>query len=138
MAVGEESDDQGAVDARVAELKAALTERDAKIAALSKQVELLTELLSRNSKNSHLPPSSDGPGSSGSAAGQRKPKSDRKRGGQKGHRGSYRELLPAERVDTFVTCSRAYAWAARTRCRKSSTSTRFVISSWSCVTTGRI
>jgi len=102
VAVGDEIEDQRATDTLVAELKAALVERDAKIAALSKQVELLTELLNRNSKNSHLPPSSDGPSSGGSAVGHSKPKSDRKRGGQKGHRGSYRELLPTERVDTFV------------------------------------
>lgn len=93
----------------MAVLEAALAERDAQVAALTEQVgkqsaqiELLTELLNRNSKNSHLPPSSDGPGAGGGAVGSRRPKSERKRGGQKGHRGSYRELLPAERVDTFV------------------------------------
>ena len=111
MAVGDEGDERGAVDPseRVARLEAALAERDAQLAALTEQVAkltaqigALTELLNRNSKNSHLPPSSDGPGSSGGAVGGRRPKSERKRGGQKGHRGSYRELLAAERVDTFV------------------------------------
>jgi hypothetical protein len=29
-------------------------------------------------------------------------KSDRKRSGQKGHKGSYRELVPVDAVDTFV------------------------------------
>ena len=94
----------------LAERNTELAEQDAKLAALSEQVarqsaqiELLTELLNRNSKNSHLPPSSDGPGSGGGAAtGSGRPKSGRKRGGQKGHRGSHRELLPPERVDTFV------------------------------------
>jgi len=109
VAVDDEADDQQATRMRVAELEAALYEQHAKVAELSElvakqsaQIELMSELLNRNSKNSHLPPSSDGPGSSGSPAGHRKPKSGGKRGGQKGHRGSYRELLPAERVDTFV------------------------------------
>jgi len=89
-------------DAKLAEQDAKLAEQDAKLAELSEQVSKLTELLGRNSRNSHLPPSSDGPGSSGGAAGTGQPKSGRKRGGQKGHRGSHRELLAAERVDTFV------------------------------------
>jgi transposase len=118
VAVSDEAAEQ-AGGAEVAALKAAVAERDARIAegaaklaeltkqneALSKQVELLTELVNRNSKNSHLPPSSDGPGSgaSGDRAARNKRKAERrKRGGQKGHRGSHRELLPAERVDTFV------------------------------------
>lgn len=111
MAVGDEADDRRATEpgARVALLEAAVAERDAQLAALTEQVarqsaqiEMLTELLNRNSRNSHLPPSSDGPGSGGGAPGTRRPKSGRKRGGQKGHRGSHRELLPADRVDTFV------------------------------------
>lgn len=110
MAVGDEADSEAVKDARIAALEVALAERDAKIAeqdariaALTKQVELLTELLNRNSKNSHLPPSSDGPGSgsvSGRAA-RNKRKAERRRGGQKGHRGSHRELLSADHVDTF-------------------------------------
>lgn len=109
MAVGGEADEGRETEREVAALKAALAERDAQFVALTEQVakltaqiEVLTELLSRNSKNSHLPPSSDGPGASGGSAGGHRPKSERKRGGQKGHRGSYRELLPAEHVDTFV------------------------------------
>ncbi len=109
MAVGDEAE-QGATEARVAELEVVVGEQRAKVAELTAlvakqaaQIEVLTELLNRNSKNSHLPPSSDGPGSGGgAAAGRRRPKSGRKRGGQKGHRGSYRELLPVERVDTFI------------------------------------
>jgi len=100
VAVGDETDDRRELKARVEFLETTLAERDAKIAVLTKQVELLTELVNRNSKNSHLPPSSDGPGAGG--AGGRRPKSGRKRGGQKGHRGSYRELLPVEQVDTVV------------------------------------
>jgi transposase len=120
VAVGDQANDgtggDGAAaiaerDAKIAERDAKIAERDARIAeltakveALTKQVEQLTELLNRNSKNSHLPPSSDGPGSSfrGGRAERNKRKAERKRGAQKGHRGSHRELLPTERVDTFV------------------------------------
>lgn len=55
------------VKAENAELKARIAEQDAKIAAPTKQVELLTKLLNRNSKNAHLPPSSDGPGDGAAA-----------------------------------------------------------------------
>ena len=106
MAAGDQADEQAskANDATPDERDARIAELTAQVEALTKQVELLTEQLNRNSKNSHLPPSSDGPGSSsrdGKAA-RNKRKAERRRGGQKGHRGSYRELLPPERVDTFV------------------------------------
>ena len=110
MAPGDEADTR-AKDERIAALEAAIVDRDARIAALTsqvdaptKQVEVLTELLNRNSKNSHLPPSSDKPGSSarGGKAARNKRKAERKRGAQKGHRGSHRELLPVERVDTVI------------------------------------
>jgi len=94
-----------ALEAAVAERDAQIAEQDAKIEALTKQVEVLTELLNRNSNNSHQPPSGDAPGSSprSDRAAKNKRKAERrKRGGQKGRRGSHRELLPAEQVDTFV------------------------------------
>jgi transposase len=109
VATGDGTDE--AVEGRVASLEAAVAERDAKIAAqaeqlakLTEQVAELKELLGRNSRNSHLPPSSDGPGagSSSGSPGKLRKKSGRKRGGQKGHRGSHRELLPESRVDSFV------------------------------------
>lgn len=68
------------------------------VAALLKQVAELTEKLGRNSRNSHLPPSSDPPGS----ASGKKPPGTRKRGGQRGHRGHRRDLLPPEKVNAFV------------------------------------
>ena len=113
MAAGDEANDGSSAaaaaalaerDAKIAELTASNAELAAKVEALTKQVELLTELLNRNSKNSHLPPSSDGPGSSfrGGKAERNKRKAERKRGAQKGHRGSHRELLPVKHVDTFV------------------------------------
>ena len=76
-----------------------LTER---VAALTETVSTLLEAQKRNSSNSNLPPSSDPPGSAGDEA-KRKPKGKgRKRGGQRGHRGSYRSLLPPEKVDEVV------------------------------------
>jgi transposase len=108
VATGDATDED--VEGRIASLQAAVAERDATIAEqaeqlakLSAQVAELKELLGRNSRNSHLPPSSDGPGA-GSRGGSPNPrgKSGRKRGGQKGHRGSHRVLLPPERVSKVV------------------------------------
>ena len=93
-----------ALFATLAALNSTLAARDATVAALTEQLAKLSELLGRNSRNSHLPPSSDGPGSGagGAAASKLRKKSERKRGGQKGHRGSYRALVSAAHVDTFV------------------------------------
>lgn len=87
-------------DAKLAEQDAKLAEQATKIAELTAKVTKLTEALGLNSKNSHLPPSSDGPGSN--AKGKPLRKFGGKRGGQKGHRGKHRRLLPPESVDTFV------------------------------------
>jgi len=92
---------------RIAELERQVAERDAIIEALTerlKQLERtvaeLSERLNRNSNNSHLPPSSDGPGGRQGKKGQEV--SLRKRGGQKGHRGNHRKLLPPDEVDHIV------------------------------------
>jgi transposase len=105
---------------RIAELEAALAAKDgefaavlvakdaeiaaltAQVAALIKQVADLTEKLGQNSRNSHLPPSSDPPGTAGKGSGAQRPKSERRRGGQRGHRGSRRTLVPPEQVNDFV------------------------------------
>jgi transposase len=99
-------------DERIAELERQLAERDAVIAArdariadleervatLTKQVAEMLEKAGRNSRNSHLPPSSDPPGT---RAGKGKG-STRKRGGQPGHGGARRVLLPPEQVDETI------------------------------------
>lgn len=77
-----------------------IAELTAQVGTLTAQVEKLTELNGRNSKNSHLPPSSDGPGAGGKS--KLRGKSGRKWGGQKGHRGNHRSLLPDASVDSFV------------------------------------
>ena len=65
------------------------------VTALTARVAELTERLGQNSRNSHLPPSSDPPGAGGKVGGPRS-KSGRPRGGQRGHRGSRRELVAAD------------------------------------------
>jgi len=79
-----------------------LVERDqlivvllAKIKALTAQVAELEARLGRNSSNSSQPPSSDPPESPRKG----KEPTGRKRGGQPGHPGAKRELLPLEQVD---------------------------------------
>jgi transposase len=67
---------------------------------LKEEVAKLQEQLGVNSNNSSKPPSSDGPGQK---IVKGKPKErGQKRGGQKGHKGHRRELLPIEQVDEMV------------------------------------
>jgi transposase len=115
VAIGDREESEQGLEARIAVLEGALAERDTKLAERDAKLAELTGLvaelralneqlaaqLGQNSKNSHLPPSSDGPGSGAGAGGGRQ-RSGRKRGGQKGHRGMYRELLAPEHVDEFV------------------------------------
>ncbi len=90
-------------DARIAELEGQVATLSAQVAMLTKQVAELMEKLGRNSRNSHLPPSSDPPGTRG-ASGKSKGSKPvmRKRGGQPGHGGSRRTLVPVEDVDEVV------------------------------------
>ena len=99
--------------ARIAELEATLVAKNACIAELEHQVgelrDLVAELherLGQNSSNSHKPPSSDPPGGprgcKGKGQGQNKPK--RKRGGQRGHKGHHRALIPPSEVTQVVDC----------------------------------
>lgn len=91
-------------DALIVAKDARIEDLEGQVAALSKQVAMLAEKLGQNSRNSHLPPSSDPPGSASKGGKEKKPrgKRKRKRGGQRGHKGNSRELLPAEQVDKFV------------------------------------
>jgi transposase len=97
---------------QIAQLVALLKERDAVIEAqrlqiekLQRQVAVLMAAVGKNSKNSHLPPSSDGPGARSSGDGAEKggkKGSGRKRGGQPGHTGSKRQWLPPEQINEIV------------------------------------
>lgn len=62
----------------------------------------LEERLKLNSRNSSKPPSSDGPGTPPPS--HPRPKSGKRQGGQPGHKGSHRAMLPAEQVSQVVNC----------------------------------
>lgn len=64
-----------------------------------KVIEDLEEKLKTNSKNSGLPPSSDGLKKEKLKKKQKKGKNKRRQGGQPGHVGKARDLLPLEEVD---------------------------------------
>ena len=90
----------------IEELRAALATEQARaaqleerVAQLEKQLAKALELLGRNSGNSNNPPSSDPPSSKKSTKKRLKNPS---RGGQKGHKGSHRQLLPPEQVSEVV------------------------------------
>jgi transposase len=76
---------------------AALREQVAQVDDLKAEIAELRERLGQNSSNSSKPPSSDSPSYNPKPA--REAEGHRKRGGQPGHRGSTRKLLPAEEVD---------------------------------------
>ena len=84
--------------AKVSEIEAINAELQGRVAQLEEQLAKAFELLGQNSGNSNKPPSSDPP----NAKQAKKKKKGRRRGGQKGHRGSRRELLSPEQVDEVV------------------------------------
>jgi len=72
---------------------------DRRIQQLEARVEKLERQLVKSSRNSSLPPSSDPPGKTPRRS---KDRSGRKRGGQPGHEGRGRDLLPACAVDEVI------------------------------------
>jgi transposase len=91
-----------ALDSQLAERDVQLAERDEKLAKIEEQlkaalarIEELEAKLSQSSSNSSKPPSSD-PWFKGRPQKPRRQKGKRKQGGQKGHKGHHRELLPPE------------------------------------------
>jgi transposase len=88
---------------RLREENAKLTARVAELEALVAKLEtLVAELkarLEQNSRNSSMPPSSDPPST---PVLPKKPGSGRKPGGQPGHPGHQRELVPAGQVDKMI------------------------------------
>jgi transposase len=71
------------------------------VEVLQGRVAELEEQVSLSSRNSSQPPSQDGPDTPRPAL---KKQSGRPRGGQKGHPGHYRALVPSEQVDVIVPC----------------------------------
>ena len=84
---------------RISKLEKLLEGALVRLSALEKENAELRSRLGMNSSNSSKPPSSDPPGKK---AEPKKPKSKRRRGGQPGHKGHKRSLLPVEEVDTLV------------------------------------
>jgi len=73
----------------------------ARVTVLEATVQELTERTQQDSRNSSRPPSSDG--ASRKRRTRRRHPSGRAPGGQPGHRGQTRELLPLEQVDVIIT-----------------------------------
>jgi len=84
------------LEIRIAELQRMLAERDARIAELEAEIARLRGEVDKNSSNSGKPPSSDSPAQR--AERPKKPGSGRKPGGQPGHEGHQRALVPPEKV----------------------------------------
>ncbi len=80
-----------AMDRRIQQLESHVARQDERIAKLERQ-------LNRSSKNSSQPPSADGPG----VQARSEDPSGRPRGGQLGHEGKGRPLLPAWAVDEVI------------------------------------
>src|SRR3954452_12697997 len=80
-------------------LRAANVALQAESAVLHERVRELEARLGQTSANSSHPPSSDPPQA---PARSKTPPSGRKRGGQPGHRGVHRALLPVEQVDEVI------------------------------------
>ena len=82
----------------IAQLLQIIAEQQARIVALEARGADLEARLGQNSQNSSQPPSADPP----TVTRARRPPSGRQPGGQPGHEGHQRMLIPAEQVDTIV------------------------------------
>jgi transposase len=71
---------------------------------LQAEVAELKEQVNRNSRNSSQPPSSDGPAQQPPKAEAKTPEKKRRRGGQPGHQGYQRDLIPVDEVDQVEVC----------------------------------
>jgi len=85
-----------ALSARIDAQDAQIALQAGQIEKLLARVEDLEQRLGRNSRNSSRPPSQDPPGAPARKRGQG---SGRRQGGQPGHEGRHRRLLPAERIN---------------------------------------
>lgn len=72
----------------------------ARVHELEVEIAILHERVNRNSRNSSRPPSSDGPEVHREP--RQRAKSGRKRGGQPGHKGTRRRLVPVEQVKEVI------------------------------------
>ncbi len=90
------------LERQVEALLAKVAEQAATIAAQVAEIAELKRRLGENSSNSNKPPSTDPP--SARAERPAPPPSGKRRGGQPGHKGHRRELLPAAQVTDQVDC----------------------------------
>ena len=81
-----------------AEAQAYIRALEARVVTLEGMMQALQEQLNQTSRNSSRPPSSDPPHSEQ----PRRPRSTRRRGGQPGHLGHTRTLVPVDEVDEVV------------------------------------
>ena len=88
-------------DERIAELEQLLSAALARIEQLEARIAELEARLRSTSRNCSKPPSSDPPG----ALPRKSEPTGRKPGGQPGHKGRKRELLPPDKVDEVVSVS---------------------------------
>jgi transposase len=91
----------GMAQSLILALQAQVVALRTEVGTLQAEVRELRARLGQDSSNSSRPPSSD-PAQAGAKRSQQAPPSGRKRGGQPGHPGSCRALLPVERVDRVV------------------------------------
>lgn len=82
-------------------LRELVLQQGAQITALAARIAQLEEQRGRSSRNSSKPPSSDGGGFQPRSEGKSK-SSGRRRGGQKGHPGAGRDLLPSEQCQEVI------------------------------------
>ena len=91
---------------KLAAAEARAVAAEARVPALEQQVAQLLEQLNRNSKNSHKTPSTESPAERLQRRAREKQRTKdeakKKRGGQPGHDGAQRALLPADQVDDVV------------------------------------
>jgi transposase len=80
------------------EAQASIGTLEARVATLEAMVRTLQEQLNQRSRNSSRPPSSEPPQSQRPS----RPRGQRRRGGQPGHPGQTRTLVPVEDVDAVV------------------------------------
>jgi len=92
------------VRALVLRLLAEWAEAQEQLAGLRRRLEELEERLRTDSHNSSKPPSSDLPSNREARRPEEKPRGERKPGGQPGHEGKSRPLVPPEDVARFVDC----------------------------------
>jgi transposase len=103
----EQSEDKRRIaelEKKFSELEKRLAEQDEEIREKDEQIADLEHQLAghkKDSTNSSKPPSSDGPGA-GKRVHPQRPKSKRKPGGQPGHPGRCRPLVPVEQVNRVI------------------------------------